>query len=214
MAINIDHRTYWQYYCSLLKKKHIILFTFLKVNDYNLLYLKLSFFLLSFALYLTINAFFFTDKTMNKLYIDNGSYNFIFQIPQIILSSLISTVINVLLRLLSLSERNILLIKKENKIKLLEKRGLKIKKCLKNQFIIFFIITFSLLFFFWYFISCFCAVYKNTQKALLKDTLFSYALSMLYPFIIYLLPGLFRIPALKTKDKLCLYEIGNLLSLI
>ena len=214
MAINIDHRTYWQYYCSLLKKKHIILFTFLKVNDYNLLYLKLSFFLLSFALYLTINAFFFTDKTMNKLYIDNGSYNFIFQIPQIILSSLISTVINVLLRLLSLSERNILLIKKENKIKLLEKRGLEIKKCLKNQFIIFFILSFSLLFFFWYFISCFCAVYKNTQKALLKDTLFSYALSMLYPFIIYLLPGLFRIPALKTKDKLCLYEIGNLLSLI
>ena len=199
---------------SLLKKKHIIIFTFLKVNDYNILYLKLSLFLLSFALYLTINAFFFTDKTMNKLYIDNGSYNFIFQIPQIILSSLISTVINVLLRLLSLSERNILLIKKENKIKLLEKRGLEIKKCLKNQFIIFFILSFSLLFFFWYFISCFCAVYKNTQKALLKDTLFSYALSMLYPFIIYLLPGLFRIPALKAKDKLCLYEIGNLLSLI
>jgi len=40
-AIIFDKRTYCQYYFSLLKKKHIILFTFIKQNDYNLIYIKL-----------------------------------------------------------------------------------------------------------------------------------------------------------------------------
>jgi hypothetical protein len=70
--------------------------------------------------------------------------------------------------------------------------------------------------FFWYFISCFCAVYKNTQLILIKDTLLSFALSMLYPFGLNLLPGIFRIPALRAerKDKNCLYKFSNLLAFI
>ena len=39
---------------------------------------------------------------------------------------------------------------------------------------------------------------------------------MLYPFGLYLLPGMFRIPALraKNKDKKCLYQISTLVALI
>ena len=37
------------------------------------------------------------------------------------------------------------------------------KKCLKIKLGIFFFLSFLLMPFFWYFISCFCAVYKNTQ---------------------------------------------------
>ena len=46
-----DKRTYFQYYWSLLKKKQLILFTFWPANDYNLLTIKISLFLLSFGLY-------------------------------------------------------------------------------------------------------------------------------------------------------------------
>ena len=70
--------------------------------------------------------------------------------------------------------------------------------------------------FFWYFISCFCAVYKNTQMILIKDTLISFALSMLYPFGLNLIPGLFRIPALRAekKDQKCLYKASQYIALI
>ncbi len=59
----------------------------------------------------------------------------------------------------------------------------------------------------------FGAVYKNTQYHLLKDTLISFGLSMLYPFVIYLLPGLFRIPALAdpNKNKEYLYKFSKIL---
>ena len=62
----------------------------------------------------------------------------------------------------------------------------------------------------------FGAVYKNTQYHLLKDTLISFGLSMLYPFGIYLLPGLFRIPALAdpNKKRECLYKFSKLLQIL
>ena len=104
-----------------------------------------------------------------------------------------------------------------------EKTYLKAKKisksvirCLKVKLGFFFSLSLLLMLFFWYFISCFCAVYKNTQTTLIKDTLISFALSMVYPFAINLFPGIFRIPALRAKDKnkKYLYMLSGYIALI
>ena len=216
IALKIDKRTYFEYYWSLLKKKHLILFTFLPTNDYNIYTIKVSLFLLSFGLYISINGFFFSDDTMHKLYKDKGKYNILYRIPQILFSTIISAVINVLLKKLSLTEANILSIKDEkDNQKMLEKSN-SIKKCLRIKFIIYLALSILLMIFFWYFISCFCAVYKNTQIVLIKDTLVSYALSMVYPFGLNLLPGLLRIPALKAEqgDKGYRYKLSQLVAFI
>ena len=215
-AIIHDKRTYLQYYWSLLKKKQLILFTFIPKNDYNLFSLKISLFLLSFSLYFTVNTFFFNDNTMHKIHSNNGEYNIIYQIPQILYSSIICSIINTILKMLSLSENNILVIKRENNFDIALKNSKKIKDCINIKFICFFVIGNIFIIFFWYFIACFCAVYTNTQIILIKDTLISFTLSMLYPFGLCLLPGFFRIPALKAKnkDKQCLYKISGLITLI
>ena len=214
LAIIVDKRTYSQYYLSLLKKKHLILFTFLPSNDYNLFSLKISLFLLSFSLYFTINGLFFNDATIHKINEDKG--NFIIQIPHILYSSVIPLIINLLLRILSLSENSILSIKKEISIKSTIKKAKTIENNITIKFVIFFIISNILLLFFWYFISCFCAVYINTQIILIEDTLASFAFSMVYPFGLYLLPGILRIPALRdrNKNKEILYKISMLIAMI
>ena len=173
-------------------------------------------FFVSFGLYYTVNALFFTDSTMGKIYEDNGKYDFIYQIPQILYSTIISAIINILLKILSLSEKNILLLKQEKDIIKAKKQSKQIKKCIIIKFVIFFILSNILLLSFWYFISCFCAVYTNTQKILFKDTFISFGLSMLYPFGLNLLPGLFRIPALrdKTQKRKYLYQISGYIALI
>ena len=216
IALKIDKRTYFEYYWSLLKKKHLILFTFWPTNDYNLYTIKVSLFLLSFGLYISINGFFFSDDTMHKLYEDKGKYNIIYRIPQILFSTIISAVINVLLKKLSLTEANILSIKEEKDNQKMLEKSKSIKKCLRIKFIIYFALSILFMLFFWYFISCFCAVYKNTQIVLIKDTLVSYALSMAYPFGLNLLPGLFRIPALKAEkgDRGYRYKLGQLVAFI
>ena len=187
------------------------------MNDYNLQYIKLTLLLLSFSLYFTINGFFFSDETMHTIYNDNGAFNYLYQMAEIVYSSLIPSIINIILKLLALSENEILKIKKLPKSKsFLLERVKHVKNSMQIRFSIFYILSYILIFFFWYFISCFCGVYKNTQNILIKDSFISFGLSMIYPFIIYLLPGIFRIPALraKNKDRKMMYKISKLIALI
>ena len=62
----------------------------------------------------------------------------------------------------------------------------------------------------------FGVIYKNTQMHLLKDILMSFFLSLITPFIIYLFPGIFRIPALsiRKKKRKCLYNFSQFLQSI
>ena len=199
-----------------MKKKQLFLFTFWPTNDYNIYAIKVSLFLLSFGLYFTINGFFFTDDTMHKLYVNQGTYSILLQLPQILFSTVISAIINVLLKMLSLTEKNILSLKQEKDSTKIMNKEKSIAKCLRIKFLIFFTLSILFMLFFWYFISCFCAVYKNTQIVLIKDTLISFALSMAYPFGLNLLPGIFRIPALRAvkKDKSYKYKISQYIALI
>ena len=216
IALKIDKRTYFQYYWSLLKKKHLILFTFYPNNDYNLPSIKIFLFLVSFSLYFTINGFFFNDDTMHKINEDNGNFNLLYQLPQIFYSSVVSAIINMILKQLSLSEKNILALKGGKNYNKTLQYSKSIKRCLATKFIIFFILSYLFLLFFWYFIACFCGVYVNTQILLIKDTLISFGLSMLYPFGLDLIPGFFRIPALRAskKDKKCIYKISLIIALV
>ena len=215
-AILIDKRTYFQYYLSLIKTKHIILFIFMPSNDYNLILIKIGLFIFSFCLYFTINALFFTDKTMHKIYEKKGILNIISQLPQIFYSTIISVFINMILKMLALSEKDILVLKKiRNKKKALEKSS-EIYSNLIIKFNLFFFIALFLLIFFWYYVSAFCAVYRNTQIILITNTFSSFILSLIYPFALNLLPGIFRFPALKSRqnNKEFLYTIGNIIALI
>ena len=79
--------------------------------------------------------------------------------------------------------------------------------------ILFFIIDYILIFFFWIYLGCFCAVYKNTQIHLLLDVTSSFIISFLTPFISNLLPCFLRILSLKDKKgkKYILFKFSNIL---
>ena len=213
-AIINDKRTYWEYYLSLIKTKQLLILSFYLSTDYNLKTVKINLFFLTFALNLTVNACFFNDSTMHKIYKDDGSYNFLFQLPQIIYSLLISIIIKTVLSMLSLTEKGIVKLKQMKEID--HNKIIKEIKYIKIKLIIFFVLEFIFLVLFWYYLSCFCALYKNTQSHLIKDTLTSFVLSLFYPFALNLIPGLFRISALKAKNKdsKCLYAISKILQLI
>ena len=215
-ALIIDKRKFIQYYFSLLQKGHILFLTFFDNKDYNIIYIKYILFLFISSLYLVVNALFFTDETMHKIYEDNGIYKFVSKLPQIVYSSIISIIINILIKLLALSERDILKIRKIRDRDEYDKESKKVIKYLKFKFNIFIIINIIILIFFWYYISAFCSVYSNTQTILLKDTFISFVFSLLYPFLIYLLPSCLRFIALKNENKNeeCLYIISTYIAKI
>ena len=83
-ALKIDKRTYIQYYCSLLRVKHILILLFYTNDDYNSKIIKISLFLFNFTLYYIINSLFFDDSMMHKIYEDKGAFNFIYNLPKIL----------------------------------------------------------------------------------------------------------------------------------
>jgi len=172
-AIEYDKRTYIQYYWALIKKKQLILFTFVLDNDFNIFTIKLALFLFSFSLYFCVNTLFFEDKTMHTIYINRGKLSILYQIPVILYSTIISSVISIIIKIFALSEKEILKIRKIKEKPESLKKSSELAKSLKLKFNIFFFISLLFLVLFWYCISAFCAVYKNTQK-ILSFLFFSY----------------------------------------
>ena len=140
LAFKLDHRSFFQYYFSLLKYNHPIFFSFGLYKDYNSKIIKVFLFFFSFCLDLTINALFFNDDTMHKILEDKGKYNFLYQIPQILYSTLISRFIDALIKNLALSQDKIVELKQEKeKNELNKKYSKKLIRTLKIKFIYFFL---------------------------------------------------------------------------
>ena len=211
-AKKLDKRNYCQYYMSLLRTNHILIFSFCQNKDYNSKIIKIYIFFLTFTINYLISAMFYSDDTMHKIYKDKGNFDFTYQLPQMFYSFIISTILQTLLNFLGLFEQNIITYKNNNKTDNLKRKLLYI---IKIKMVIFFIITYTLLAFFWVYLGCFCAVYKNTQIHLLIDVSTSFAISLLTPFFIYLLPVIFRISSLKRNTKRPLmYKFSQLLQLL
>ena len=148
---------------------------------------------------MVLNVFFFSDESMHKLYVDKGKYDLIQQIPQILYSAIISKLIEIIICYLSLTDKHIYQIK----YLMLNNSTTKMKfvyKCINIKLIFFFLFTFVFLVFYWYIVSAFCSVYKNTQIAFIKDWIFSFLLGILLPFIIYLIPSGLRICSIKNSN--------------
>ena len=173
--------------------------------------MKICLLLFSIAQYYTVNALFFNESVIHNIYDQKGVYKIIYQIPQIFYSSIISSIINAIIRYFSLSEKNVIELKDSKKDKIHMNKEKNLIKYLNIKFILFFIISFIFLIFFWYYLSCFCSIYKNTQIFIIKDTLMSFGFSLIYPFGIYLLPGILRKASLRNKKKECLYKFSKLL---
>ena len=89
-AIKVDKRKFLEIYCSILKREHLIIFSFFIRNDHNIAYIKFSRLIFLVCTDMALNVFFFSDETMHKMYLDYGKYNFVQQIPQIIYSTIVN----------------------------------------------------------------------------------------------------------------------------
>ena len=69
------------------------------------------------------------------------------------------------------------------------------------KFAIFFAINFLLLVAFWYYLTCFNAIYSNTQVYLIDNTLISFAISLFFPVIYNIIPTVLRMSALNKEKK-------------
>ena len=109
---------------------------------------------------MVMNGLFFTDDSMHKA-TKTSDYNFVQQLPKIIFSIISTHVIEVFLCYLSMTDTVMYEIKELAQRKFTEQVINEKIKTMKKKLIGYFISTFILFAFYWYFVSAFCAVYQN-----------------------------------------------------
>ena len=66
LALRFDNRTYCEYYCSLIKTKNVLIFSFFYNGDYNSKIVKIDLFFVSFVIFFTVNTLFLLIKHCTK----------------------------------------------------------------------------------------------------------------------------------------------------
>ena len=213
-ACELDHRGFCKTYCSVLFREHVFLFTFFTWKDFNLFYIKIERFLTLLCIEMTMNGLFFIHESMHRKYVEGEELTFAQKIPQILFTLIASHLIEVILCFLGMTDVHVYEIKSLPKLDQNKEKVVNIMDKMKNKLVWFFVFTFLLFLFNWYFISAFCAVYQNTQKIFLRDSGISFLISMIDPFIIYGCTSILRYISLFSfcKKKLCcLYKLSDLI---
>ena len=200
-AIEYDNRTFFRIYCSLLKREHLIIFTFFSWNDYNIFSIKLARFFHAICTDMVLNVFFFSDESMHNVYQSGGAYNFFEQLFQMVISTIVSQLLQIFLNYLTMTDIHYYMIKSLDKKELSKQKILSIINCVKYKLFVFYIFAFILFLFYWYVVSAFCAVYENTQKIFITNSLLSFFMGLIYPFAIYLIPTGLRVLSLTARNK-------------
>ena len=211
-AISKDSRSYIRTYWNFLKFKQLILFTFFTHSKGILLSTKITLLILFIAFYMAFTALFFNDSIMRALYIYKGNANAAVHIPNIILSSICSFIAGLIVRYVSLNERDI---SKVATVKVSSERKAmadKVKKKSNLKLFILYAVSGVLILLCWYYVSAFCAIFKNSQKNYLINSLACFVLCNLWPFITSLIPTIMRKRALKSYSK-CLYNASQIVSI-
>ena len=136
LAIKYDNRNILKMYFSFLKTDHIII-KILNSNDYNSRFIKIFLCFYNFSLSYIINALFFNDDTIHQILEDEGKFNFLYQLPQILYSSIISYLLGMILDFLALSEDNIIELKAERVPKKAIEKAKSLLRILKYKFTFF-----------------------------------------------------------------------------
>jgi hypothetical protein len=183
-ALEKDKRSYFEYYLSLIRTKHPLIFSFFPIQDFNIFIIKICIFFLSFSINYAFNTIFFDFTVIHNIYENEGNYDLVYLLPKIFYSFIISYIIIIIVKFFSLPERDIIIIKNEKTVSQAKEKVPKVERCVIIKNICYFIISIAFLIIFWYYLSSFGALYKNSQVHLIKNTFISFAFSLVFPFLL------------------------------
>ena len=225
-AIIYDKRSFWRIYFICLMAKENILSTFFLKSPLELKTIRLCIFIFIYSSDFALNTLFYFNEKISDKYNYKGDnivwFNILNNLTISFTSSILSFFIVVILQFLTNSKDSIEEVFREEerkmkkdknyKINLETKKNMfenlcKINRNLKYKIELFLIIELSIMFFFYYFVTAFCEVYKETQTSWIIDCFVSFLISFPVEFLLALMISVFYIISIKKKIKF-LYRIA------
>ena len=224
-AIKYESRTFWRILYIVLISKDNILNTFILKSPLESKPLQICLLIFSYTCDLALNTLFYFSDNISDKYHYTGKYLFWYTLFNNILISVISTVLSLILggilKLMAASKDNMeeqfkkeekklrkdpnYKVSNERKKEILQKLEKELKK-LKIKMTCFVVIDFIILLFFFYFVTAFCEIYRNTQTSWISDAVMSIIISFPIEFGIALAITIAYYLAIKYKWKF-IYKI-------
>ena len=224
-ATKYETRDFWRIYFICLLSKENILNTFFFKAPLESQPIRISLFIFCYSCDFALNAFFYLNEKISDIYHYEGDSLYFFILVNNLTISIFSTVFSYLLvKLLNImtnSKKHIEYYFKEEEQKMRKNKKYKVDykrkkeiynnilevfKVMKIKLICYIILEFLIMFFFLYFITAFCEVYRDTQKSLIYDSFISFLISILIELLISFCISLLYTAAIKFHIKI-LYNI-------
>jgi hypothetical protein len=220
-AIIYDDRNIFRIFLIYLISKDNLLNIIFIQPPLELRPLRICIFLFNCECDLALNAFFYLTDNISDNYHYTGKNKILFSLINNLVISFVSTLISFLLlyffeNLTQSSDKIENLFREQEKYlkrdkhykvkndikKNIEKRIIKIMKCLKIKIIIFIIFEFLTMLLFYYYIIAFCHVYKSTQISWLLDSGSSIIISFIISFLMSVICSILYKLSIRCKIKI------------
>ena len=197
-AIKYEKRHFWRVFYICFLSYENILNTFFFKTPLEVQSLRLILFFFNYMCDLALNALFYLNQNISDKYHYQGDNLYLFTLLNNLTISISSTIFSyVLVKALNflnnskdaienlfryhekiMRKDKTYKVKNDDMVKIYEDLN-SIYKILKIKIVIYIVIEFLLLSFFFYYITAFCEVYKNTQVSWISDSLVSFLMSIL-----------------------------------
>jgi hypothetical protein len=224
-AIKYDQRQFWRIFYILLLNKENIINIFLFKTPLDIFSLRICLFIFTYSCDLAFNTIFYSNANISDRYHYEGEALLLFSLVNNIVVSLTSFLTSLLLvtvfqhlidsrksyeNIFRIEEKKMRKLKnykvnQKTKIEILDKIK-RISLILQWKIALFIISEFSLMLFFYYFVTAFCEVYKQTQISWLYDFFISFLISFAAEIVGSLFIAVFYMLSIKYRLK-TLYRI-------
>ena len=215
-AIKKDKRKFCNYFSDKIKSNLMIVNTFIE-EPFKPTSLKVLLLILDVDLYFFINALFFNEEFISKIFHSNKKDNFFSFIPRCIdrlfYITFAGLIINYLIEYFFIEEKifkAILKREKESEI-ILKYEITQMIKNIFNRFIYFTIISFIISIFSFYHISCFNNIYPHMTSEWIKSSVFILLIKQILGILIIFLETFIRFISFKCKSEK-IYKLALFLS--
>ena len=210
-----DKRTLFQSYLSLIKARHILFIFVKRKNDLKSNMIKFCYLLFMLPLCLTINTMFVDYSTIHNIYINNGAFDFTYNITYIIYATIIIYVLSLCIHYFITIHKENIQTKNYKLVNYTTEINKIMHKIIKKIFL-FFSICILLLIISGLYLACFTAIFPKIKVHLFIRAVISFIFSLIIPIMLYFISACIRICSLRASDESMeyLYKMSKMFQLL
>ena len=212
-----ETRSFGTYFCEKFKKNQIIINTFCIKDVFKPRTFKIILFIITIELYLVINALFYNEEYLSKIFNSNKPEHFFSfvqrRIKEFFYTSVVSIMISYLIGCFSIEEekvKRIFIRFHKNETRMKYELSL-ILITIKKRFILFIIFSLFLSIVSFFYISCFNIVYPYIRIEWIKSSIFIFIVMEIVNFLLIFFGCCFRYIAIKCNSEK-LFKISLLIN--